>query len=618
MCGIAGQVGRLPTPNQQQEARGALLHRGPDGNGIHISGQAALIHTRLAIIDLSDGGAQPMVDSATGVTILLNGEIYNFRQLRRDLGDTGFRSNSDTEVVLKLYLHHGTDAFARLRGMFAVAIWDPREQTLHLARDPFGIKPLLIHQDGEVLRFASEAKALHALGAPRQLNLSAVRSYLEEGRQNHGRATFFAGIESLPAAHVLTWQDGRVSSLRSYWSIEPRALPANSDSAIEDALWEGFLDSLEHHLVADVPVGVSLSSGLDSQLVTRGLAELRRRGRADAEIHTFTFGFQEAEYDEIRRVETVDFGLPLIRHGRVVTPDECIPALTRAVGIFETPLGGLGSVGSFLLMEMARSKGIKVLLSGEGSDETFGGYRYYHYVRLRELAESGDHAALERELKGWAQVSGEALAADTPEFRARVFPKTRTMRAPDGTSLGGEGFLGSRLREVQPVQPYTAPTSFGPLRKAMLEDLIADKLPKLLWFQDRASMAHGVETRVPFLDRVLFSLALSLPSEWLIRDGVAKFALKRLLRRFCGVDAFGPAKHYVATPQREWLKGPLYSHVLKWLDEGILARSGLIDYPAFRAAYAAYAAAPALGNSFFIWKMMDLEALLREMFPRGV
>lgn len=619
MCGIAGIVGTAADRDRLEAAGASMTHRGPDGHGSYVRGQAALVHTRLAIIDLSPAGAQPMTDEATGVTIVLNGEIYNYRQLRERLAEPVFRGHSDTEVLLHLYLREGLSCVEHLRGMFAIAIWDPRDGTLHLARDRFGIKPLLMQREGRVLRFASEVKALLELGSPRELNLSAVRDYLEQGRQAHGVETFFVGIESLPPGHVVSWRDGVLEDSRPYWRATPGDVSAVRDEAeVEETIWETFLDSLEMHLVSDVPVGVSLSSGLDSQLITRGLAELRRRGRAHGDVHTFTFGFREAEYDEIRRVRDVDFGLPLARHARRMVADECIPALKRAMRTFETPLGGLGSLSSFLLMEMSREKGITVLLSGEGSDESFGGYRYYHYARFRDLAEAGDRATLERELDGWETVSGERLEIDSPAFRDKVFPSPNLMRAPDGSSLSGNAFLGPRLADAAPVRPFAAAAAPGHMRPAMLRDMMVDKLPKLLWFQDRAAMAHGVEMRVPFLDHILFERTLALPPDWLIRDGVAKYALKRVLKRFCGIDAFGSPKHYVATPQREWLKGPLLRPLLAWLDEGLLRASGLVDYSAFRDAYEAYAAQAELGNSFFVWKMMDLEALLQEFFADGI
>ena len=430
----------------------------------------------------------------------------------------------------------------------------------------------------------------------------------------HRWPVFYGGLAGVAAVRRAAGGE----TLRPYWQpTSGPALPQRDEKAIEEAVWESFLDSLEHHLVADVQVGVSLSAGLDSQLITRGLAELQRRGRGPGEVHTFTFGFPEPQYDEIGRVDHVDFGLPLVRHARRILPRECIPALGRAIRTFETPLGGLGSVASFLLMEQVRSQGITVLLAGEGSDESFGGYHYYHYARLRELAESGDDGALRRELEGWARVSGERLDPDSAAFQAKVFSPPGQMRAPDGSSLSGNAFLGAALLDIASQRSFVAPPTSGHVRTAMQRDMSIDKLPKLLWFQDRAAMAHGIETRVPVLDHVLQQTALSLPSDWLIRDGVAKYALKRCLRRFCGVDAFGPTKHYVATPQREWLKGPLFGEILNWLDEGILARSGLVDYAAFRTAFSVYAAQEDLGNSFFVWKMMDLEALLREFFPRG-
>lgn len=207
----------------------------------------------------------------------------------------------------------------------------------------------------------------------------------------------------------------------------------------------------------------------------------------------------------------------------------------------------------------------------------------------------------------------------SPNFRRQVLNDTDSVRAPDGTSLGGLDFVGPALApwaegDTGESNETTLPDGLDQLRAAMLRDLTKLKVPKLLWFQDRSSMAWGVETRVPFLDHKLVELVYRLPADLIIRDGVSKYLLKRLLQRFCGVDLSSTVKHYMSAPQREWLKGPQYQAVNQYLDEGLLAQSGLVDYESFKGAYAKYSLSPELGNSFFVWKMVNLEALLREFF----
>jgi asparagine synthase (glutamine-hydrolysing) len=587
MCGLAGVYGRAADGAHAAAAAKALAHRGPDGTGMHREPQLLLVHTRLKIIDLSDAARQPMRDPATGVVIAFNGEIYNFQELRAELGAKTFRSQSDTEVILRLYVRDGIACIGRLRGMFGLAIWDPRDRSLHLARDRFGIKPMYWGRVGEDVFFGSEIKGLLSLGFDARPNERAFRSYLEAGRMAHGEQTFFEGIYALPPATVATFRNDTVGTSR-YWSPSPVVQPPSGD--VEAEIWEIIHEALRLHLIADVPIGISLSSGLDSQFITHALTQV---GGVSDRMHTFTYGFDDATYDEIGPVQAIDFGLPVERHFRKIASSDVIPALREAAWYYEMPVGGLGSLSSFLLMKTARQAGLKVLLCGEGSDETFAGYRYYQEAYQRDLARAAGAANSPSEEQGGA------------------------VRAPDGSSLGGNAFLGPRLQDAGCAPDGARPRHESYLRDALLADLCVQKLPKLLWIQDRAAMASGIETRVPFLDHVLFERVQRLPSEWLIRDGTSKYLLRRILKRFCGAEPVRLVKHYVATPQREWLKGPLFDEVLSWLSQGYLVREGYIDYPAFKSAYEAYARTPELGNSFFVWKMMDLEALVAAFFADG-
>lgn len=591
-------------------ARQALDHRGPDGNGVWQDGDACLIHTRLKIIDLSDRAAQPMVDAASGVVIAYNGEIYNYRELRNELIGDALRSDSDTEVILRLYLQEGIECVRHLRGMFAFSIWDPRDQSLHLARDRFGIKPLYFARANDAFVFGSEISALLALGVRREPDLGAMMDYLSTGRVAHGIGTLFAGVQSLGAAKTVSLRAGKLTEV-SYWAPDDLQAEEIVEDDPEEQLWELLQDSVRHHMVSDVEVGVSLSAGLDSQIITRVLATTGHE-----RLHSFTFGYDDPNYDEVGPVDATDFGISLDRHSCKMRPETMISDLEKAISTYEIPLGGLGSLSAWRLMEMARENGITVLLSGEGSDEAFGGYKYYYFARFRDLFERGDMDTLRAELDAFEATNGERVALDNPLITGRNTDGT-LLRAPDGTSLGGDNFLTAAARRLvpTPVASDLAPTSSGNLRNAMLRDLTTLKIPKLLWFQDRASMSWGVETRVPFLDHKLFEYVYRLPPIWFIRDGISKYLPKQMMKRRFGIDSDNIVKRYVATPQREWLKGPLFASVMRYFEDGALAGSNLIDYPAFCRAYEAYARSKDLGNSFFVWKMLNLEALLRQFFP---
>jgi len=613
MCGIVGYYGSGNQHDNISEALSAISHRGPDDKGIFQDGPVSLAHARLSIIDLSSLGRQPMKDEATGVVIVFNGEIYNYLELRAKLAGESFIGYSDTEVILKQYLKSGISCVSKLRGMFAFAIWDPRIDTIFLCRDRFGIKPLYYCQDGLSLLFSSEIKGILAFGIPAHLNLRVVSDYLRHGLTAHNNETFFAGIHSFPAGTVGTYCQGKLT-FSTYWFLDDLNQNCGNGSDIEKEVQHLLKEALQQHLISDVPVAVSLSSGLDSQCITYLLSQV-----GDGEYQTFTYGFKETEYDEIIRVQQRNFPTSFKQHFLQMNPDEMLGKIQQAIHYFEIPLGGLGTLGQFSLMELVKKHGIKVVLTGEGSDEIFGGYKYYYHAYFRDLYEKKQIQLLQHELQEYSRTNNESLKMDSKEFRDIVLTDTSSVRAPDGSTLGGSGYI-SQIFEKQMAagSNWKAPEFPGHshLRQAMLRDLFSLKLPKLLWFQDRASMAWGIETRVPFLDHKIAEFVYRCPPDWIIRDGISKYIPKRLFKRFYHVDYTSSVKHYVATPQREWLKGPLFDDIMQYLDGGYFSQSGLVNYPAWQNAYREYAASRELGNSFFIWKMVNMEALLQEFFPQ--
>jgi len=619
MCGIAGFFGDVVNDTTIGAVLNSIEHRGPDDKGVYKDGPVCLLHRRLSILDVSERARQPMTDVETGVTIIFNGEIYNFRELKMKYNRSAYRTGSDTEVILRLYIERGLDCVEELRGMFAIAIWDPRTSNLHLIRDRFGIKPLYWHVGPQGLSFGSEIKALLAFGLTARLDRATAYDYLAHGLLAHSPRTLFEGVEALPPGSILTFGHDRLPMRRTYWSPMDHVAPTKRDrqpADIEEELWSLFREVLDLHMVSDVPVGVTLSSGLDSTFLLHVLA-----ANGQKEMDTFTYGFEEEEYDEVRRIDISALPLSIRQHTLTLKPEDTIGALENAIHIFETPIGGLGTLGLYRVLSLAPQRGVKVVQAGEGSDETFGGYRYYGYSRLRDLYEERN-PRLQGEADAFGRVQGEALQPGTPAFDKKVLNSDSVVWAPDGTLLAGEAFLGPGLADCRPEQSWArsrdwlppTPAGVSHFRSALLRDIYVQKIPKLLWFQDRASMASGVESRVPFLDHKLFEFVGGLDDDWLLHRGVSKFILKRLYDRYCHLDLNDVRKHFVSTPQREWIKGALAGQIKDLVNNGELVQAGLIDYAKFEIEYDRYCASNELGNSFFIWKVLNLELLMRSFF----
>jgi len=607
MCGFIGLIGDNQKGLREEGFRDILHHRGPDNVSVIESENVAFIHNRLSIIDLSSEANQPMIDPDTGNILVFNGEIYNYVELKKKYNQICWKTQSDVEVLLKLYGHMGKRFVEELNGIFAFAIYDKTQNKLLLYRDRFGVKPIYYMETGEGLVFSSEIKAILRVH-PRDINLRAVYDYLEFGKLAHNRETFFEEIYALEAAHLLEYDLRTGSSKKTcYWDVPFDEFPVEIDEqeAVEKT-YDALKDAVRLNMVSDVEVAISLSSGTDSTLILKLAQEHTDKLRA------FTFGFDEGEYDEVRRIKEQGLAKDIKLCPTYLKQNQMLPKLKEALYYFETPLGGVGTLAAYNMMAEASDQGVKVLLSGEGSDETFGGYKYYYPAFFKDIEENED--LLSRELEAYSVAHGHKVASFSREYEQLMgLLDHETVLAPDATSAR-ESHASGFLKNAIAVKDADKAKSFSSnLQRVMYADLAMKKLPKLLHFQDRAGMANSIEVRVPFLDHRLVSFLYNLPGTFKIRNGQGKYLIKKILKDVYGYMDNKKTKHYVSTPQREWMKSKsACEEILDTVKGGKLKEMNLIDYKRFENDYLKYAVSPELGNSFFAWKVINLEYLMRQ------
>jgi asparagine synthase (glutamine-hydrolysing) len=584
MCGICGLVAgdgeRVPDLDVVARMSGRLVHRGPDDDGLFHEGPVALAARRLAIIDLAHGH-QPIANEDGSAVVVQNGEIYNYRELKRELEGRGhrFATDCDTEVLVHAYEEWGEPFVERLRGMFALALWDKRRRRLLLARDRFGIKPLYYAAAGGGVSFASELKSLlEQPGFSREIDPRAVSAYLAFN-SIPAPLTIFKSARKLPPGHLLRWEGGELE-LRRY--ARPGPLPAaelRRESADELAaeLREVLDDSVRAHLVADVPVGVLLSGGVDSG----GLAALASR-HTDEPLRTFSIGFEEAGFDELSRARLVAERYGTNHHELVLRPD-AVELLPKLVEAFDEPFGDSSALPTYLVSELAVSE-VKVALSGEGGDELFGGY--YTYVADLLARRVGRLAALARPL-------AEALPSRTDrvgfDYKAKRFARAAALPALERHHGWKEIFSPQARAELagpaaaawDPLDLYRAryaeTAGAEPLARMQDVDLGIYLVDDLLVKTDRLSMAHSLELRVPFLDPKVAEFAFSLPTGLKVRGLAKKRLLRRALAPLLPREIVQGRKQGFSIPIAAWLRGPLEPFAREVLAPSALARQGLLD-----------------------------------------
>ena len=545
MCGIAGHLSFAGPPDADLVARmtACLAHRGPDGSAVDHVGPTALGHRRLAVIDLSRAADQPMTDSTGTLRIVFNGEIYNFKELRAELCGLGarFRTQSDTEVILEAYRHWGVDCLKRLNGMFALALWDDQRQSLLLARDRLGKKPLFyrVKPDGDIV-FASELKALCLdSGFQRRLNMRAVSQYLSLNYTLTSDA-ILEGVTKLAPGHYAVCARGREPRQTSYWDLAAcfhAPSPHRTFEDASDALRALIDDAVKIRMISDVPLGVFLSGGLDSSTLAASMCQAVPPGA----VHSFSMGFEEKSYSELDEAKaTADF-LGIDHLGAVTTPDAA-KLLPAVVYHGDEPFADTSIIPMYLLSEFARRK-VTVCLTGDGGDEVFGGYETYvadqlhHAMRRWPRFVPAAAAAMIR--AGWP-VSLNRVSMD---YKMRQFLSGHALNSARAHYHWREIFSEAEKRELlhpdvsETVMAHDPADEFERfdrevrdahyLSRAAYVDLKTWLPDDILVKADRASMAHGLELRAPLLDYRIVELTAAWPVEWKIR-GTAK---KRVLRR---------------------------------------------------------------------------------------
>ncbi len=652
MCGIAG----LFDPRQRSgpdrlgrwaaDMAAAVTHRGPDDAGLWVDpdGRVAFGHRRLAVVDLSPNGHQPMTSADGRWVLSYNGEIYNFTELRRLLSEQGvaFRGSSDTEVLLEAVQKWGVDAaLDASEGMFALALWDRQRRALHLVRDRFGEKPLYYGWAGQSLAFGSELKSLRCLAdfSP-ELDRDAVALYLRASCIPAPR-TVYRGVCKVRPGQIVTFDDRAVPGVlpagRPFWSArtaieDARRRPlSGSSGSLVDQTEEVLTRSVADRMVADVPIGAFLSGGVDSSLVVALMQKT-----SDRPVQTFTAGFAEREFDESDEAAAVASHLGTDHTALRVGDSDAAAVIPRIPDIWDEPFADISQIPVLLVSELARTK-VTVSLSGDGGDELFAGYNRHAWlerlwrhgsllpVPVRRAAGS----ALERIPPSVADGVAGMTSALPVRWQVRN-PATKVAkvgkvlaasdRADAYRSLvshwdGAESMvIGAQTRELSYPDSRDGPALSGTTEQMLWLDLIGYLPDDILTKLDRAAMAPSLETRVPFLDRSVLDLAWRLPMEMKLHGGTTKWVLRQVLYRHVPAALVDRPKMGFGVPIGSWLRGRLRPWADGLLDEKRLAHQGLLDVEPVRRAWSQHLAGRR-DNAYALWDVLVLQAWIERWQP---
>ena len=632
MCGIAG-IFHCGTPKPVDPERvtrmaDALAHRGPDGSGVWTGPGVGLGHRRLSIIDLA-GSPQPMHSADGRATIVFNGEIYNYRELRRELEGEGaqFRTEGDTEVILAAWLRWGVECLPRLHGMFAFALYDARRRELVLARDRLGVKPLFTaHLSDGSLAFASELKGLlaHPL-LRREADPLAVEDYLAWGYVPDHRS-ILKGVGKLPAGHYQVLRHEAVPPAPvQWWDVDFSRRHTGSTADLSAELLHHLREAVSSRMVADVPLGAFLSGGVDSSAVVALMAETSRDP-----VKTCSIGFDVAELDETSYAEKVARRFGADHHARTVDPDD-FSAIDRIAAMFDEPFADASALPTWRVCQLAREH-VTVALSGDGADEAFAGYRRQVFHAREEQARALLPAALRRPVFGglgaiwpkadWAprplraKATFLSLAEDGAEGYARAIgvvpPEIRATLYSDRFRREIDGY---RAEDAFTKVMRDAPARSG-LDRAQYADLKFWLPGDILTKVDRTSMDVSLEAREPLLDHRLIEFAAQLPHRERIRGRQGKWLLKHTMRRYLPEDVLFRPKQGFVTPIAHWLRGPLAGEARAIASGARLARTGWFDETRLGRVAEAHIAGRS-DNSRLLWQLLMLDRSLERLGISG-
>ncbi len=600
MCGITGFL----TPDQAADAELAramamtMQHRGPDHVNAWAEGHVALGHSRLSIIDLSEHANQPMVTNR--LALVFNGEIYNFRELRKELADFPFRSESDTEVLLAAIQAWGLEAaLGRIHGMFAFALWDRKEHKLHLARDRVGIKPLYYGWSGSVFMFGSELKAMRKHPAWQAgIDRNSLALFFRHSYIPSPYSIFRDIRKVIPGVMITLDTTSRTMSETVYWSaadITAKATPFTGSEDEAAAHLETLLDlAVRQRLVADVPLGAFLSGGIDSSLI---VALMRRHCKVD----TFTIGFEQAEYNEAPHARAIAGHLGTNHTELTITANDARKVVPLLPAMYDEPFADSSQIPTHLLCAMTR-KSVTVALSGDGGDEVFAGYKRYYYGRRLWRTISRMPHAVRMLASVSANTLGRSRLTRLKTMAEGFIPAPRGPRIPGdgiqlvarmlGSATPGELFMALSSHQADPLAlvrqsgsletPFTAldhmPAELTFLRRMLLADLLCYHPDDILTKVDRASMAVSLEVRVPLVDHRVIEFAARLPDNMLLRQKAGKWLLRRVLYQYVPRELLERPKSGFAMPVGAWLRGDLREWAQELLDPDLIRGHGLLDH----------------------------------------
>jgi asparagine synthase (glutamine-hydrolysing) len=654
MCGIAGLVatdGHGIEREAVQRMSNALAHRGPDGQGFmlasHHAGQmrhtfmprvdaggdleaviVGLGHRRLAILDLSDRGLQPMATEDHRTWLVFNGEIYNYRELRAQLESSGhrFQTTTDTEVLLHSYVEWGDDCLQHIDGMFAFAVWDSERSRLFCARDRLGIKPFYYARPSGGFAFASEIKALVSVrGCEPRADDEAVTAFLVHGNCDFGERTVFKGIHALPAAHSLSLTLDGTLLIRQFWTPRLHATSRPTDDTHIQRLRESLTATMRRHLISDVKIGSCLSGGLDSSAVVGLIGQIQGEDPAAASavgerLNTFTSCYNLKAFDEREYALGVAGRIGAESHLVFPSAHDFWSDFERIAWHQDMPFGSLSFYAQWRVMRAAKEAGVKVLLDGQGGDEVFGGYAKFRYAYLAGLLRAGRLPTATREFTGMLR-QGDRYVLDVrngfrylPASVRRVLQLDSLLKEvliPDWRqATSTESTPATRLwRYARTSRADSRPSL---LTRIQMDDISMDTLPQLLRMEDRSSMAFSLEARVPLLDHHVVQFGLSLPDHLKINNGWSKFAMRQAIRGLVPESVrLRKTKLGFAAPDRRWLSVDLRSEIAALLARPL--RCGrYIDLAALRRWHTSARAQAANTESYLgLFRILSLEMWMR-------
>ncbi|RIZ69979.1 MAG: asparagine synthase (glutamine-hydrolyzing) [Methylococcales bacterium] len=588
MCGFASVLaldGRTVDLNVIEHMASVIAHRGPDDQGIYISGPIGFGFRRLSILDLSPAGHQPMLSDDGMVAIVFNGEIYNFKELRNELEKSGhsFHSNSDTEVLLKAYCEWGMECLKRLNGMWAFLIHDQRRGTLFGSRDRFGIKPLYRYRDRKHVLFGSEIKAIRASGLYQgTINWVVASDFLINNKLDQSKDSFFSGIDQIPPGTAFEMDlNGEVREW-AYWSVDNIPRQTIINPAFEFA--ELFEDAVRLHMRSDVPVGVNLSGGLDSTSII--CASARIREKAGAETSLLAFSFMDENFDETRYIADTIAQTSAQSIKLDTSPDKLWSKLAEVLWYHDEPVHTLTALVGYELMGLAASHGIKVLLNGQGADETIAGYPSYFREYWATLMSEGKAFGALSEIRKYCQAYGglpwnfylNLLKHLTLHQLSRLTAYRQLVKLRHRKLLNNNPWFSNELKCHVPDAPWHD-VPYG-LNDALSSAISCNPLPLYLRIEERNSMAHSIEARVPFLDYRLVELLFNLSSDWKMRGPFNKYVLREAMTDLIPdsvrmrVDKMG-----FPVPSNKWFSTTLYEPVMDILNSRKVCERGIYNIP---------------------------------------